>query len=265
MASVRKLFGEPHNAAEFVKFAGTLSAEYLSAEFQHHRRRQGVNGGSLIWMYNDCWPAANWALVDYYGLPKQSYYAIKRNCEPVILSFRELADKYELYLTHNLYKKITGTVSVCAMDVLGKKKHILSKEVSLKAHSSEIVANILNSDIPVFDDCYIVAYFESEDRKIREIFFPKLWRDISWPDPGLKYSLIETKCCDGYSTSKIEITAKKYTRCVYILLDNENESFISDNYFDLLPEERKTVLIKSNSTLKKENVTIKHWLDEWEK
>ena len=61
LASVRELFGEPRNAAEFVKFAGTLSAEYLSAEFQHHRRRQGVNGGSLIWMYNDCWPAASWA------------------------------------------------------------------------------------------------------------------------------------------------------------------------------------------------------------
>ncbi|MFA6185758.1 MAG: sugar-binding domain-containing protein [Phycisphaerae bacterium] len=263
LASVRELFGEPRNAAEFVKFAGTLSAEYLSAEFQHHRRRQGVNGGSLIWMYNDCWPAASWALVDYYGLPKQSYYAIKRNCEPVRLSFRERADKYELYLTHNLYKKVAGTVSVYAMDVLGRKEHILSKEVSVEAHSSNIAANILNSDIPAFDGSYMVAYFESEDMKIREIFFPKLWRDIPWPDPELKYSLVETKRCDDYNVGKIEITAQKYARCVYLLLDNENESFISDNYFDLLPEERKIISVKTKSILKKENISVKHWLDEW--
>ena len=162
-----------------------------------------------------------------------------------------------------MHKEIAGTVSVYAVDVLGRKEHLLSEEVSLGAHNSSVVANIRNSDIPVFDDSYMVAYFESEDIKIREIFFPKLWRNISWPDPELKYSLIETKCCNNYNISKIEITAQKYARCVYVSLDNENESFISDNYFDLLPEETKTIIIKTKSPLKEENLSIKHWLNEW--
>ncbi len=34
--------------------------------------------GSLVWQWNDCWPAISWSIIDYYGAKKKAYYTLKR-------------------------------------------------------------------------------------------------------------------------------------------------------------------------------------------
>jgi beta-mannosidase len=56
----------------------------MRAEYESARRNRPNCGGTMVWMYNDCWPTSNWSIIDYYRDPKPSYYSAKRACEPLL-------------------------------------------------------------------------------------------------------------------------------------------------------------------------------------
>ena len=44
-------------------------------------------GGYIVWKCNDSWPSVYSAKVDYFLEPYHAYYALRRACAPVLLSF----------------------------------------------------------------------------------------------------------------------------------------------------------------------------------
>ncbi len=50
------------------------------------RQRMPGSMGCLFWQYNDCWPGASWASVDYYGRWKALHYAARHFYAPVLIS-----------------------------------------------------------------------------------------------------------------------------------------------------------------------------------
>src|SRR5690606_11891788 len=66
---------------------------------EHYRREKWAISGALSWMYNDCWPAVGWSIVDYYLRPKVSYYYNRRAFAPVIVSFKQLEDRVQAYVS----------------------------------------------------------------------------------------------------------------------------------------------------------------------
>ena len=54
-----------------------LQAEALRTHIGAQRLDPGC-GGSLIWQLNDPWPGISWSLIDYNGVPKPAYFAVKR-------------------------------------------------------------------------------------------------------------------------------------------------------------------------------------------
>jgi beta-mannosidase len=47
------------------------------------KARRWSNSGALVWAYNDMAPMVGWAVVDYEGEPKASYYLLKREFAPI--------------------------------------------------------------------------------------------------------------------------------------------------------------------------------------
>lgn len=261
--SACKIFGDINSAADFVKYAGTFYAQYLYEEFQHHRRRKPRNAGALIWMLNDCWPAASWSLIDYYGVPKQAYYAVKRASKPIMVSFRDAGDCIELYITHNRFSPLKGTAEISLMDVNGNKNILTVADVEMQEHTSLLAASVDKGDIEQKGNSFLVAEFETDGKCYQEIFFHNLWKNIKWPEPELKLELSTNKVDDKYSTT-VDIAALKFARCVYISLKNEDDCLISDNYFDILPGRTKRVVIDSERELDASEIKVLNWLEEWD-
>lgn len=81
-----------------------MQAECLSTAYRLWRRNWKGEGreytaGALVWQINDCWPVTSWAIVDYYLRPKISFFAIKRELEPIVVASKrsvkeERKDKY---------------------------------------------------------------------------------------------------------------------------------------------------------------------------
>lgn len=66
-----------------------LQAEAMRCGVEHFRRNRGRCMGTVIWQLNDCWPAASWSSIDYYGRWKALHYYAKRFFAPVLLSCEE--------------------------------------------------------------------------------------------------------------------------------------------------------------------------------
>lgn len=259
------LFHKPDSAAEFVKVAGTFHAEYLYAEFQHHRRRLPENNGALIWMLNDCWPCASWSIIDYYGLPKQVYYALKRAANPVILSFREVKGGYDLYLTHGLMKKLTGNLTVQVQNVDGSKtKKLKNKKITIDAHTSNVVMHLSGRDIPATPNSFLVAAFEYDGNRVTEIFHHNLWSKTKWPQPELTMRTGKLQRKNGEYVLTVNLTTQNYARCVNLATNEDIIAYFSDNFFDMIPGQSKQITIRSAKTFDPSRLVVNHWLTTWD-
>ncbi len=265
LAAASQLFYPPQNAADFVKVAGTLYAEYIYAEFQHHRRRFPLNTGALTWMFNDCWPAASWSMVDYYGHPKQVYYAVKRAAQPVMLSFRDCGAAYEVYVTVNRIAPVQGRLSLTLQTVEGRTIELApAAKVALAAQDSKCVFTLPQKDIAIVENSYLSAALAFENQTIQEVFFHNLWADIHWPQPELAVNYgTPRKVGDDYLL-RVTLKSKKYARCVHIICPDELWWSISDNYFDLPAGAEKNVMIRSSKTIDPARLKVRTWLDTWE-
>ncbi|HXX64871.1 MAG TPA: glycoside hydrolase family 2 protein [Bacteroidota bacterium] len=96
---VRKLqryvneFGAAGSIDEMIAKSELYQALANEFNMEFCRANKFRNSGLLIWQYDDIWPCISWSLVDWYGMPKPSYYFQKRASRPVHIS----AD-YERYL-----------------------------------------------------------------------------------------------------------------------------------------------------------------------
>ncbi|MBQ1954502.1 MAG: hypothetical protein II350_02055, partial [Clostridia bacterium] len=97
----RKVFGEFENGADRFFKMKYNQFEWVRITLENIRRNLGFTNGLIYWMWNDCWPAsAGWAFVDYYCLPKASYYSFKR-CASELIASIDRKDEYEIYLCND--------------------------------------------------------------------------------------------------------------------------------------------------------------------
>jgi beta-mannosidase len=264
LTAASQLFYPPQNAADFVKVAGTLYAEYIYAEFQHHRRRFPLNAGALTWMFNDCWPAASWSMVDYYGYPKQVYYAVKRAARPVMISFRDGGELYEVYVTCNCTTRLQGRLTLAMQTVDGSTSALAAGvNVAMAAQDSKCFFTLPKKEIPEIQNSYLIAELSLENQVIQEVFFHNLWADILWPQPELTVSFGKARKLGRDHLLEVALKSKTYARCVHLTCLDEARLSMSDNYFDMPAGTEKSVTIRSCEAIEPSRLKVKTWLDIW--
>lgn len=80
-------FGLPvkSSLASYIHLTHLVQLDAMRHAYSAWRRQWASRqcGGALVWQLNDCWPTISWAIVDYYLVPKPSFYAIKRALAPI--------------------------------------------------------------------------------------------------------------------------------------------------------------------------------------
>ena len=91
----------------------------------------------------------------------------------------------------------------------------------------------------------LIQLTDSTETKIysRRLYYAVPPKKMKLTNPDLKITAVE-KVENGYS---ISLQTDKLAKNVYI--QTEAEGFFSDNYFDLLPGEKMTVLFKTSAVL----------------
>jgi beta-galactosidase/beta-glucuronidase len=79
----------PRGASVTVLIANTqrYQAELVQFAAESYRRQKHAPIGAIFqFMFNECWPSANWGIVDYWRRPKPGYAALVRAYQPVLPS-----------------------------------------------------------------------------------------------------------------------------------------------------------------------------------
>jgi beta-mannosidase len=267
LALCQTFFGEPQDHAEFIKYGMTIHAAAMWDELFGYRTKRPFNSGALFWMYSDPWPTGSWAVVDWYGLPKAAYYAAKRAARPLQIGWKNRADEngWELVVCNDTLVAYKGTLQFGEETLVGKCFWQRAVPAFVPANTSIVLAKIGKAEFGGAPDAFLFAELVCGDEKRSDTFFPKFWKEVPWPDPGLRIAGFQT-LEDG--EVEVSLQTERFARCVHFEGINEGCAdgtpvYLSDDFFDLRAGETRTVRLKSNAPIRTGNLRAVHWLELW--
>ena len=113
------------NIGEFVKNSQEYQASLLKTAIHFYRWERYTKINAVFqFMLIDCWKSISWSVVDYFGVPKQGYLALKDAFDPLLLSARFRQNKYypglrlnlDVYIINDLFKDFSDCTLVFTLD-----------------------------------------------------------------------------------------------------------------------------------------------------
>ncbi len=190
--------------------------------------------GTLFWQLNDCWPVTSWSSVDYFGNWKAFQYQAKRSFEPVLISVNEEENQYKVYIVNDELKSYDGFFEMKLFDFNGKPLWEADAVGSISENSSLVHFEIPKNDFKSFELKKVVlsVSFTSENKSVNSLFYFEKPKDLELNQPN-----IQIKKIDDWT---YEITTDVLAKNVFL---SSAETHFSDNYFDLLPGEKKKITV----------------------
>ena len=234
-------FKVPKDFENYVYVSQLLQAEGMKTAIEAHRRAKPYCMGTLYWQLNDCWPVTSWSSIDYYGNWKASHYQAKRSYENIIVSINEEDDKLKINIVNDELKKQEGTVEMKLIDFKGNILWNKSIEVLIKSNSSSVYFSIDKNEFSKFDLKQIVLSASlklNDERKISSEYYFVKPKDLLLEKPEINLTYVKD--------STYQITTNVFAKDVFISSQSEYGRW-SDNYFDLLPNEKKLIYLHRNN------------------
>lgn len=218
---------------DYVYVSQLLQAEGMKTAIEAHRRAKPYCMGTLYWQLNDCWPVTSWSSVDYFGNRKALHYQVKRSFDAVLVSVTEEEEKYKIYVVSDALTSKKGRLNLQLMTFGGDILWENTRSVEVEANSSEVYFSIAKKDFENFNLKQMVLYVQLllpdfvEKRALHYFAKPK---ELQLKVPKIIVSQIDD--------TTVEVTANVLAKNVFLKADKVK---FSDNYFDLLPGEKKEI------------------------
>jgi beta-mannosidase len=222
-------FVVPKNFESYLYVSQLLQARGMKIAIEAHRRAKPYCMGTLYWQLNDCWPVTSWSSLDYYSNWKAFHYQAKRSFENLLLSVEDENEKHKIYLVNDNLESFSGKLELELLSFDGKSLWETFKEISVKGNSSANVHEIPKVDLEQFDLQQTVLKVAFND--IKSNFFFVKPKDLKLQKPNIQIRNIDEVT--------IEISTDVLAKNVF--LSSENDTFFEDNYFDLLPNEKRII------------------------
>ena len=238
---IRSRFKLPQRFEDFIYLSQVTQMECISDATEHWRRNKGRCNGAIYWQFNDCWPVCSWSSIDYYGNYKALQYSARHFNAPVSVSVEDTADNVKIHILNDLNEKQEVTVSY---DIFDFSKGVVFSEEKTVTVDAVSNAHIFTLWLVELKKKYslkksgVVARLSQNGKEISRktfLFMPE--KELMLPKTKLTKEITADK-----DNITVKITADKFARIVCVSSDVSMEHF-SDNYFDLLPGESKTVTI----------------------
>lgn len=245
---LKRDFRVPETFEDFVYISQLVQAEGMRKGIEAHRRNKPYCMGTLYWQLNDVWPVASWSSIDYYGRWKAMHYYVREDYRPVVALPVVEDDILKVYATADLPHDTVLTIQVRAMTLEGKLlSEAVLPEARVHADASRMIwqgylKTVLDKHKPEDAVVEIILKDTAGNTAHRRLFYLVAPRKLSLPRTTVSMQVEQVN--EGY---QITLQSTHLAKNVYISTDATGS--LSDNYFDMLPGERKTVLFKTGSIL----------------
>ncbi len=255
---IGETFRFPKDFRSLVYLSQLVQAEGIRCGVEHWRRHRDVCGGTLYWQLNDCWPGASWSSIDYYGRWKALHYSARRFFAPILMSLVEDGFRISFHVTNDTTEIFEGTCrwKLCLNTGECLKEDTFSITIfpftSCKFEELDI-SKALSDKISVDWERRIFLRYVFEDKvgnvlQQDSILFVKP-KYFEWTPVHIRWELNE-------DSSIMILKSSGYTKFVE-LSTRKREIRFQDNFFDLYPEEERTIRILGRGTeLKREDILI---------
>ena len=249
---IAKGYGEAGSAKEFTEKAQWVNYDGHRSLFESRSKNRM---GLLMWMSHSCWPSMVWQTYDYYFEPTAAYFGIKKACEPLHIQWNPATDEVEVvnYSAGNR-KNLTAKVQVLNMDAT------VAWEKETNIDSNEDTTNkCIKLEFPEsLSKVHFIKMWLYEDGKlISDNFYHRSFEENNYQDlntlPAVKLvSDVKTqKEADGNWSAVINVENTSKTPALMIRINvvgnKDGDQFLpifySDNYFALLPGEKKEIKV----------------------
>ncbi|MEO0294154.1 MAG: glycoside hydrolase family 2 protein [candidate division WOR-3 bacterium] len=228
----------PKNFEHYIYVSELLQAEAGKLAIETHRKWKPYTMGTLYWQLNDCWPAISWSSLDYKNRWKAFHYYAKKAYTPILPIVSIYKGFLEVKVVSDLLKPFLGKLEMKIIDFKGKEKWKDLKEIKIEPNScksffKEKETKLLKG-INKKSSVFVVSLTCKDKVFTTNLFYFLPPKDLILPKPKITKKIRSTK--KGY---EIELFSENLVKNVY--LSFEGEGFFSDNFFDLLPKEKKIV------------------------
>jgi beta-mannosidase len=237
-------YNVPDNFESFVYVSQLLQADGIKRAIEAQRRAMPRCMGSLYWQLNDCWPVISWSGLDYYNRWKALHYFVTKAYAPLLLSPVVEEDTLRIFMISDHLQKNPGYLSLTVMnfnsDTLSHKEMEATIESDtcrccFQAPLSQIIDRKMKNRIVL-----VARYLVHNLVKAENLLYFDKPMDLALEKPAIE---IDTRqVTDGY---ELTLSSDRLAKNVYLTVNDPAEGSFSDNYFDLLPGEQKTIYYRS--------------------
>jgi exo-1,4-beta-D-glucosaminidase len=271
-------YGQPVSLEDYCSKSQVLQLEATKAMFEAFAANKYKSSGVIYWMYNSAWPKFYWQLYDYFLMPNGAFYGAKKACEPLHIqyNYKEKA----VQLVNSFYREFKG-LKVVAKAYDFKAKEIYTKEITtgMKADESKI---LFKPELPKELSGIYFLKLSLTDKAGKEMSSNFYWLSANGDNnadfTGLsQLPSVEVKAKPGTISKengmfKLTVEFSNPSTAIAFGLNPKLLSvstkepilpiFWQDNYFALMPGEKRTIEMQVDASLVTEkNVLFR--LDGW--
>ena len=272
-------YGQATSLDDFERKAQAMTYDGQRAMFEAYARNKYTSTGVIQWMLNNAWPSLIWHLYDYYLVPAGGYFGTKKACEPVHVQYSY--DDDSVAVINGTYELLKGTrVSAKIYSIDAKERASRGATLDLPADSSTKAFDLPKPDGLTTTYFLKLELHNAAGKLIRDNFYwlstkpdvldwakrsdtvytpQKEFADLTGLNSLPKAKVTITKSFRGAGAGSIlTMVAENKSDGIAFMIhprvthgkggEDVTPIFWSDNYFSLLPGEKRTVTARFNSS-----------------
>ena len=253
-------YGEPQSAEEFAQLGQFINYDGYRAMFES---RSLNRKGLLLWMSHPAWPSMTWQTYDWYFEPTAAYFGCKKASEPIHIQWNPADESIEVVNYNGGYESnMTANARIinldgstvweesitfdCSEDSTTKCIYLEFPEALDDVHFIKLNLTDVNGTV-ISDNFYIRGKEYGNHQGLKKL-------GKAWVKTSFEYEMSsDASSIHGNQwIGKVTLENKNKVPAVMIRLNLIGRqdgkqilpAFYEDNYFSLMPGEKKTVTVR---------------------
>ena len=228
----------PDNFDDYSYVSQLVQAYGIKKAIEAHRRAKPRCMGTLYWQLNDCWPVISWSSLDYYNRWKALHYFVREAYKDLLVSFEEKDDQVEIYIVSDSQNELQVTLDLKVIDFNGNVKSQSEIQVDISSTTSKIYSKVDLEEFSKADHLLIAKVINGDFVMAENIYYFLPPKALNLPKVQISKEISLSN--GGYI---LKLSSDKLAKNVFISLSQDG--FLSDNYFDLIPGEPRTIFCRT--------------------
>jgi exo-1,4-beta-D-glucosaminidase len=256
-------YGKPEGLEEYSMKSQVLQYEATRAMFEAFAGNKYKSSGIIYWMYNSAWPTMYWQLYDYFFAPNGAFYGTRKACENLHIQYSY--DDNSIRVVNGNYKDFPGLKATAKLYNMNMDEiYSADTPVEIKSDESRKVL-FLERPAGAGDITFLkLVLSNNEGKEISSNFY---WLSSKGdenadftalsklPEVVLNFSVSSVKQENGKYSSVVEIENPSASLAFSVnpkIIKNDSKDLVlpvfwEDNYFSLLPKEKRSVRVEFDS------------------